>query len=51
MKKQEMSAGRYISGAFVLLLSLDLERTNFPKLWDPSRSSKLLKGHLKQAPN
>jgi hypothetical protein len=32
MNKQETSAGRYVSGAFVLLLSLDLERTNFPKI-------------------
>jgi hypothetical protein len=32
MSKQETSIGRYIYGAFVLSLSLELEQTNFPKI-------------------
>jgi len=50
MKKQETSAGRYTSGAFALLLSLDIEQTNFPKIYDPPRRSKFQKVHLKQVP-
>jgi hypothetical protein len=32
MNKQETPAGRYTSGMFAVLLPLDMERTNFPKI-------------------